>query len=46
MCSCTVQGRALGDAPSSESPYHLILQQPADLQAEGNTGNDKGHLPC
>lgn len=34
--SCTVQGRALGDAPSSECPHHLILQQPADLQSESN----------
>lgn len=31
MGSCAVQGRALGDAPSSECPHHLIFQQPADL---------------
>lgn len=30
--SRSVQGRALGDAPSSECPHHLILQQPADLE--------------
>lgn len=29
--SCPVQGRALWDAPSSEGPHHLILQQPVDL---------------
>lgn len=30
--SRSVQGRALGDTPSSECPHHLILQQPADLE--------------
>lgn len=30
--SCPVQGRALGDAPSSECSHHLIFQQPADLE--------------
>lgn len=44
--SCTVQGRALGDAPSSEGPYHLVLQQPVDLQLESNLGSGKGHFPC
>lgn len=31
MGSCTVQGRALRDAPSSQGSHHLILQQPVDL---------------
>lgn len=39
----TVQGWALGDAPSSERPHHLILQQPADLQSQGNPESGKGH---
>lgn len=30
--SGAVQSRALGDAPSSEGPYYLVLQQPVDLQ--------------
>lgn len=43
--SCTVQGRALGDAPSSEGRYHLVLQQPVDLQSESDQGSSQGHLP-
>lgn len=42
--SRTVQGRALGDAPSSECPHHLILQQPADLQ-EGQSRKWQRALP-
>lgn len=44
--SCTVQSRALGDAPSSEGSHHLILQQPADLQSENNPASSEGYLPC
>lgn len=40
--SCTVQGRALGDAPSSECPHHLILQQPADLTHSGLNSQSVG----
>lgn len=42
---CAVQGRALGDAPSSQRPHHLILQQPADLQSESDAGSGEGHPP-
>lgn len=37
-----VQGRALGDAPSSECPHHLILQQPADLTHGGLNSQSVG----
>ena len=46
MRGCAVQGWALGDAPSSQRPHHLILQQPADLRSESNAGSGEGHPPC